>query len=279
MAKIKKSKAELRLEQSIKTASKLIQKQSGESASRKGKSIHEEEFKKQTRRIKNAIRRLERTEGYVFDSSIYNLVKRPERLTKAHIEKLKSIKPGTLRNMTSVRVFKDVVETERQGAKIATTTIMDTETGEVLNIEKAVETDDYIDEAEYTLLSFEMLISQSYEANPVGKHILEQWWDRIRDKTNDDARLAAILKELARKGWLITYRMMYNERFALAYIAEFEHNLPEELRMIDQEIRMLNASLEQSTRVYETIEGDEDLIRRLRESNSYSKKLDFGHKY
>lgn len=279
MAKIKKSKAELKLEQSIKTASKLIQKQTVESASRKGKSIHEEEFKKQTKRIKNAIRRLERTEGYVFDPSIYNLVKRPERLTKAHIEKLKSIKPGTLRNMTSVRVFKDVVETERQGTKIATTTTIDTETGEVLNIEKAVETDDYVDEAEYTLLSFEMLISQSYEANPVGKHILEQWWDRIRDKTNDDARLAAILKELARKGWLITYRMMYNERFALAYIAEFEHNLPEELRMTDQEIRMLNASLEQSTRVYETIEGDEDLIRRLRESNSYSKKLDFGHKY
>lgn len=280
MAKIKKSKAELRLEQSIKTAASLINKQTGDSAPRAKRQTETElQFNKQVKRIKNAIRRLERTEGYVFDSSIYNLLKRPGRLTKSHIEKLKSIKPGTLRNMTSVRVFKDVVETERQGVKIATTTIIDTETGEALNIDKAVETDDYVDEAEYTLLSFEMLISQSYEANPVGKHILEQWWNRIRDKTNDDARLAAILKELARKGWLITYRMMYNERFALAYIAEFEHNLPEELRMTEQEIRMLNASLEQSTRVYETIEGDEDLIRRLRESNSYSKKLDFGHKY
>lgn len=279
MARVKKSKAELKLEQSIKTASKLIQKQSGESVKRSSKSIHEEEFKKQVKRIKNAVRRLERTEGYVFDTSIYNLVKRPERLTKAHIEKLKSIKPSTLRNMTNVRAYSYADETEREGVKIVTTTYTDTETGELLREDKSVGTDFYIDEAEYTLLSFEMLISQSYEANPVGKHILEQWWNRIRDKTEDDAKLAAILKELARKGWLITYRMMYNERFALAYIAEFEHNLPEELRMTDQEIRMLNASLEQSTRVYETIEGDEDLIRRLRESNSYSKKLDFGHKF
>jgi hypothetical protein len=282
MAKIKKSKAELKLEQSIKTASSLINKQTGNSAPRAKRQTETElQFNKQVKRIKNAIRRLERTEGYVFDTSIYNLVKRPERLTKAHIEKLKSIKPGTLRNMTSVRVAKEAIETKikwKEGVSVVSDIVTNTDTGESFE-DIYIKTEDHIDEAEFTLLSFEILISQAYEANPIGKHILEQWWDRVRDKIDDATVLASILSTLANKGWLITYRMMYNERFALAYIAEFEHNLPEELRMTEQEIRMLNGSLEQSTRAYETIEGDEDLIERLKMSNHYSKEMKLSHKY
>lgn len=264
----KMTNAERKLKQSIKLAKTLIETQTYETAKPRRKSVNEEDFNKQVKRIKNAMRRLERQEGYVFTEEFKNILKRPERLTKAHIEKLKSIKPATLRNLSGVMRtgYKEEVQTVF-GNTIESEQYVRIDTGETFT--EYDKEQRFIDEAEYTIHSWEQSMEDLYKENPKGKHIIEQWFNRIQDKIGDITKIASILKELAHKGWLPTYKMMYNERIALGFIAEFEHRLPEELRMTDKEIRMLNNSLEQSTRSYEMIEGNEDLIKSLLFQNSF----------
>lgn len=266
---IKMTKGERKLKKSINIAKSLIEKQTSESVKPRKKSVNEEDFNKQVKRIKNAIRRLERQEGYVFSEDIKNILKRPERLTKSHIEKLKSIKPATLRNVSGIirtgnkqevqTVFGDTIESDQY---------VDIGTGETFT--EYDKEQRFIDEADYTIHTWQSTMEDLYQENPKGKHIIEQWFDRIEDKIKDPTKIASILQELAHKGWLPTYKMMYNERIALGFIAEFEHRLPEELRMTDAEIRMLNNSLVQSTRSYEMVEGNEDLIKSLLFQNSFS---------
>ena len=197
------------------------------------KTPNQKEYAKQIKRIKQTISRAEKR-GYIFEDNI--IPKKPKRITKQAIKKLRDIKPNDLYKKARA---------------------VDYETGEILtglearklerkaSAKKAAETrkkqrkpETQPKEPYYP--TFTDIVISNYRAhirrfNEHASSLLENWLNKIIS-TNGADDTAKMLNDGAEAGYIVTYQIVYKQEALLQYMSAMLNYLPEAGTMFKEEM-------------------------------------------
>lgn len=180
---------------------------------KKRKTKNQIEYEKQVKRLKNAVRKLEK-QGYIVNTIV--IPDKPQRITKTFLQSLKQIKPKDIKNLS----YK-----------------VNPETGELTNTtpsQASIEPLNYTSQQEdpsQNLPDISDIIISNFRAEmtrfpEVAQPIVLQWLNRVIHDYGKKA-VAEMLENAAQEGLGITYSIAYKEDLVLDRLSEIMELLPD----------------------------------------------------